>query len=145
MNRIALDLSGVGHGGERAHVAVAGLIGQPGTTTARLGPPWAHASPTRSSEYAAAGASRAPSAMSRMMRGSSAIVRSAETEPTPLPTIRKRSQSDAARYSLEARDAMVGDDAPLVVAAGHARGDEDARFERQLAIVLTGIGAQLGS
>ncbi|MDM8083754.1 TetR/AcrR family transcriptional regulator C-terminal domain-containing protein [Cellulomonas cellasea] len=57
----------------------------------------------------------------------------------------ERSQSDAARYSLEARDAMVGDEAPLVVAAGHARGDEDARFERQLAIVLTGIDAQLGS
>lgn len=55
----------------------------------------------------------------------------------------ERRQSDAARYSLEARDAMVGRGAPLVVAAGHVGGDHDARFERQLAVVLAGLDAQL--
>lgn len=57
----------------------------------------------------------------------------------------ERSQSGAARYSLEERDASVGEDAPLVVAAGHARGDENTRFERQLGILLAGIDSQLES
>ena len=56
----------------------------------------------------------------------------------------ERRQSGDARYSLEERDAMVGEGAPLVVAAGHARGDDDARFERQLAILLAGLAARLG-
>ena len=57
----------------------------------------------------------------------------------------ERRQSGAARYSLEVRDAMVGEGAPLVIAAGHARGDDDARFERQLAILLAGTDARLGT
>lgn len=56
----------------------------------------------------------------------------------------ERSQSEAsdpARYSLEQRDAAVGDDAPLAQAAGHVRGSDDARFERQLAIIAAGFDA----
>ncbi len=51
----------------------------------------------------------------------------------------ERTQSD-----LERRDALIGEGAPLVVAAGHARGDDDARFERQLGILLTGLAAGPG-
>jgi AcrR family transcriptional regulator len=42
------------------------------------------------------------------------------------------------RYSLADRDAWLGEDVPLVKAAGRARGDS-ARFERQLGIVLAGL------
>lgn len=49
--------------------------------------------------------------------------------------------SDPERYSLEDRDASVGDDAPLARAVGHVRGDADAQFGRQLEIVLTGLAA----
>lgn len=55
----------------------------------------------------------------------------------------ERSQSGAVRYSLDRRDALVGGGVPLVVAAGHARGGADARFERQLDIVLTGLAVRL--
>lgn len=56
----------------------------------------------------------------------------------------ERAQSAAAdptRYALEERDAALGDDAPLVRAAGHAREADDARFERQLRIIMTGLSA----
>ncbi|MFT4211193.1 MAG: TetR/AcrR family transcriptional regulator C-terminal domain-containing protein [Microbacterium sp.] len=58
----------------------------------------------------------------------------------------ERSQSaasDPERYGLAARDAAIGADAPLVVAAGHVRDDSDARFERQLEMLLAGIAASL--
>ena len=55
----------------------------------------------------------------------------------------ERRQSDAVRYSLDVRDATVGPGAPLVVAAGHVGGDHEARFERQLTIILAGLDARL--
>lgn len=55
----------------------------------------------------------------------------------------ERSQSDEGRYSVERRDALLGQDVPLVVEAGHARGDSGARFERQLDILLTGLAVHL--
>lgn len=51
--------------------------------------------------------------------------------------------SDPARYALDVRDAAVGPDAPLVTAVGHVRGDADARFARQLSLLLAGIVAGL--
>jgi AcrR family transcriptional regulator len=59
----------------------------------------------------------------------------------------ERAQSDVAdpsRYALEQRDAAVGETAPLVRAAGHARGSHHERFERQLGIVMSGLAQQLG-
>ncbi|UJP09870.1 TetR/AcrR family transcriptional regulator C-terminal domain-containing protein [Microbacterium sp. KUDC0406] len=56
----------------------------------------------------------------------------------------ERSQSaeaDPDRYALAARDAAVGDGAPLVRAAGHLRASDDDAFERQLGIVMSGIVA----
>lgn len=49
--------------------------------------------------------------------------------------------SDPQRYSLAERDAALGTDSPLVVEVGHARDEEqpDARFARQLGLVLGGI------
>jgi TetR/AcrR family transcriptional regulator, tetracycline repressor protein len=54
----------------------------------------------------------------------------------------ERTQSDPARYSPEDRAARLGPGAPLTAAAGHARVDHDARFERQLATVLAGLRVQ---
>lgn len=51
--------------------------------------------------------------------------------------------SDPERYSVAARDAALGADAPLVAEAGHDRGDADARFARQLDLVLSGLAARL--
>lgn len=60
----------------------------------------------------------------------------------------ERQQSDAAdpsRYALEIRDAAVGDDAPLVRAAGHLRHSNEERFERHLGIVLSGLDREFVS
>ncbi|TPW76964.1 TetR/AcrR family transcriptional regulator C-terminal domain-containing protein [Schumannella sp. 10F1B-5-1] len=57
----------------------------------------------------------------------------------------ERAQSGPDRYSIEARDAALGPDAPITAAAGHARsGDASARFTLQLEIVLDGLAARLG-
>lgn len=54
----------------------------------------------------------------------------------------ERTQSGAARYSVEVRDEAVGDDVPLVRQAGRVLwGDSDERFERLLAVVLAGVSA----
>lgn len=52
--------------------------------------------------------------------------------------------SDPDRYSVAARDAAVGEGAPLVAAAGHRRAaaGADARFDRQLDLVLAGLSAR---
>ena len=58
----------------------------------------------------------------------------------------ERSQSaeaDPERYSLAGRDAWLGKGFLLVSEAGHARDDGDERFERQLGIVLDGVGTRL--
>lgn len=58
----------------------------------------------------------------------------------------ERSQSaeaDPERYSLAGRDAWLGEGFLLVGEAGHARDDGDGRFERQLGIVLDGVGTRL--
>jgi hypothetical protein len=49
-----------------------------------------------------------------------------------------------ARYSLDERDAWLGEGAELVKTAGHLRDDGDQRFERHLGIVLDGLAARLG-
>ncbi|GAB3570771.1 TetR/AcrR family transcriptional regulator C-terminal domain-containing protein [Amycolatopsis endophytica] len=49
----------------------------------------------------------------------------------------------ADRYAPDERDAWLGDGADLVKAAGHLRDDGDRRFDRQLGIVLDGLGARL--
>jgi TetR/AcrR family tetracycline transcriptional repressor len=53
--------------------------------------------------------------------------------------------SDPDRYSVAARDAALGGDAPLVAEAGHDRGDTETRFARQLDLVLSGLAARLAS
>ncbi|TPW77458.1 TetR family transcriptional regulator [Schumannella soli] len=56
----------------------------------------------------------------------------------------ERAQSGPDRYSIEARDAALGDDAPATAAAGHARvGDAGPRFALQLEIVLDGLAARI--
>lgn len=60
----------------------------------------------------------------------------------------ERAQSEAddpERYSLAARDAALGAEAPLVAEAGHDRGEADARFARQLELVLAGLAAGRGA
>lgn len=57
----------------------------------------------------------------------------------------ERRQSDEARYALATRDAALGESAPLVTAAGHARRGDEERFELQLDIVLAGLDARFGS
>jgi TetR/AcrR family transcriptional regulator, tetracycline repressor protein len=52
---------------------------------------------------------------------------------------RAQSSTDPSRYSAPERAARLGDDVPLVTAAGYARTDADARFARQLAAVTTGL------
>lgn len=52
--------------------------------------------------------------------------------------------SDPTRYDPERRDAALGEAAPLVREGGHIRGDPQAQFDRQLALVLTGLGAAFG-
>ncbi|MBM2621955.1 TetR/AcrR family transcriptional regulator C-terminal domain-containing protein [Actinoplanes sp. LDG1-06] len=56
----------------------------------------------------------------------------------------ERAQSDPARYAPEERDQRVGGDAPLVARTGHARQTGEARFERQLEVLIAGIAAKLG-
>lgn len=51
--------------------------------------------------------------------------------------------SDPERYSVAVRDEAVGVAAPLVVEAAHGRGDADARFSRQLELLLAGLVAGL--
>lgn len=51
--------------------------------------------------------------------------------------------SDPARYSVAVRDAALEGSAPLVAASGHAQGDADTRFARQLDLVLSGLAARL--
>lgn len=51
----------------------------------------------------------------------------------------ERRQSGAARYSVQGRDDALGPDVPLVTASGHGRADHDARFARQLGLLLTGL------
>lgn len=53
--------------------------------------------------------------------------------------------SDPDRYSLDVRDAAVGPDSPLVAASGHVRADADARFARQLSVLVAGIVARVGA
>ena len=55
----------------------------------------------------------------------------------------ERSQSSQERYSVDVRDEALGQGVPLVVAAGHVRGDGESRFERQLGIVLDGVAGLL--
>lgn len=60
----------------------------------------------------------------------------------------ERAQSastDPSRYALAERDAALGDAAPLVRATAHDRPDDDARFEQQLGIVMTGLTATFGA
>jgi AcrR family transcriptional regulator len=57
----------------------------------------------------------------------------------------ERSQSDPDRYDVDRRDAVLGDDVPLVRELGHLRGDSDVRFERQLAMLLAGVSATSGT
>ena len=60
----------------------------------------------------------------------------------------ERAQSEAddpERYSLAARDAALRAEAPLVAEAGHDRGEADARFARQLDLVLAGLAAGRGA
>lgn len=59
----------------------------------------------------------------------------------------ERAQSaagDPERYAVENRDAALGEDAPLVRAAGHLRVSADDAFERQLGIVMAGLAAAFG-
>ena len=56
----------------------------------------------------------------------------------------ERAQSAAAdpsRYAVEARDAALGEGVPLVAATAHVRDEGDARFERQLGVVLAGVAS----
>ncbi|MFT4135204.1 TetR/AcrR family transcriptional regulator C-terminal domain-containing protein [Microbacterium sp.] len=60
----------------------------------------------------------------------------------------ERAQSavtDPSRYAVAERDAAIGEDAPLARAAGHERGEDDVRFERQLGIVAAGLTVVFGS
>lgn len=52
-------------------------------------------------------------------------------------------ESGSPRYSVDGRDAWLGEGAELVKAAGHVRDDGDARFERHLGVVLAGLAARL--
>ncbi|GAA2234232.1 TetR/AcrR family transcriptional regulator C-terminal domain-containing protein [Herbiconiux moechotypicola] len=54
---------------------------------------------------------------------------------------RRRSADDPARYEPGRRELRLGQESPLVVEAGYARADSDhdGRFERQLAVVLSGV------
>jgi TetR/AcrR family transcriptional regulator, tetracycline repressor protein len=56
---------------------------------------------------------------------------------------RQSAEADQTRYSLAERDAWLGEDMPLVRAAGHVRDEGDQRFERHLALLLDGLTAQL--
>ncbi|MEU6537835.1 TetR/AcrR family transcriptional regulator C-terminal domain-containing protein [Streptomyces sp. NPDC047000] len=58
---------------------------------------------------------------------------------------RQSSTADPSRYSPHERDRRLGPETPLVAASGHARRDDQARFERQLGTVIAGIGLQAGS
>lgn len=51
----------------------------------------------------------------------------------------RRQSGGTLRYSVEGRDAALGPDVPLVIASGHGRSDHDARFARQLDLLLIGI------
>ena len=55
----------------------------------------------------------------------------------------ERAQSSDERYSVEERDRRLGEGVPLVTASAHRRGDSGARFERQLGLVMSGLGTAL--
>jgi hypothetical protein len=57
--------------------------------------------------------------------------------------IEEQERADLAegRYTLEDRDTMVGEGAPLAKEAGHLRDGSGARFERQLGMVLAAASA----
>lgn len=57
---------------------------------------------------------------------------------------RQSAEADQTRYSLAERDAWLGEDVPLVKAAGYVRDDGGQRFERHLGLLLDGLAAQLG-
>lgn len=52
---------------------------------------------------------------------------------------------DPTRYSPHERAQRVGEDAPLVAQAGHARRDSSARFERLLHVAITGLATSLST
>lgn len=56
---------------------------------------------------------------------------------------RQAAGADPARYSLDRRDAWLGEGASLVKEAGHLHDEGDRRFERFLGTVLDGIAARL--
>ncbi|WP_446033652.1 TetR/AcrR family transcriptional regulator C-terminal domain-containing protein [Streptomyces olivaceus] len=56
---------------------------------------------------------------------------------------RQAAEDDPSRYSIDRRDAWLGEGASLVKEAGHLRDDGDRRFERLLGMVLDGIAARL--
>ncbi len=53
-------------------------------------------------------------------------------------------QADPERYSVAKRDAALGEDVPLIRAAGHLRADDDTRFEEQLGIIVAGLQRVFG-
>lgn len=52
---------------------------------------------------------------------------------------RQSEAEDPARYSVEVRDTAIGDGAPLARQVGHERDTHDARFERQLSLLIRGL------
>jgi hypothetical protein len=55
---------------------------------------------------------------------------------------RQAAGTDPSRYSIDQRDAWLGEGASLVKEAGHLQDDGDRRFERHLGMVLDGIAAR---
>ena len=55
---------------------------------------------------------------------------------------RQSAEADPARYSLAERDERLGDEVPLVKAAGHVRDHGAERFERHLRTLLAGVAAE---
>ncbi|MGV9590243.1 TetR family transcriptional regulator [Streptomyces tendae] len=56
---------------------------------------------------------------------------------------RQAAGADPSRYSIDQRDAWLGEGASLVKEAGRLLDDGDRRFERHLGMVLDGIAARL--
>jgi AcrR family transcriptional regulator len=55
---------------------------------------------------------------------------------------RQAAGTDPSRYSIDQRDAWLGEGASLVKRAGHLQDEGDQRFERHLGMVLDGIAAR---
>jgi TetR/AcrR family transcriptional regulator, tetracycline repressor protein len=55
---------------------------------------------------------------------------------------RQAAGTDPSRYSIDQRDAWLGEGASLVKQAGHLQDEDDQRFERHLGMVLDGIAAR---